>query len=148
MSLDNLYFTLSPKLNLQNSLWLASIHPLRRDFFFPAALKRNRNSAVCWQSEWECEPWGTEGREGVRRLCQWTSEIRDTGARTGKRMVIPAFRDSGTIVGFFIVGAKVLKLLSRICGVILLLLSSMTANAAAGGQGGWWTHSVSAQFPI
>lgn len=45
------------------------------------------------------------------------------------------FGDPGTIVGFVIVGAKVLKPLSRICGVILLLLSGVTANAAAGGQG-------------
>lgn len=45
------------------------------------------------------------------------------------------FGDSGTIVGFFIVGAKVSKPLSRICGVILLLLFGVTANAAAGGQG-------------
>lgn len=53
----------------------------------------------------------------------------------GRRLVIPVFGDSGTIVGFVIVGAKVLKPLSRICGVILLLLSGVTANAAAGGQG-------------
>lgn len=53
----------------------------------------------------------------------------------GRRLVIPVFGDSGTIVGFVIVGAKVLKPLSRICGVILLLLSGVTANAASGGQG-------------
>lgn len=90
----------------------------------------------------DCEPWGTEGTEGVRRLRQGTSEIREAGARTGKRMVIPVFRDSGTIVRFFIIGTKVLKLLSRICGVILLLLSNVTANAAAGGQGDGRTLSL------
>lgn len=57
-------------------------------------------------------------------------------------MVIPVFGDSATIVGFFIVGAKVVKPLSRICGVILLLLSSVTANAVAGGQGDGRTLSL------
>lgn len=112
--------------------------------FFPSRAEKKQKTQQSVFTKWmrDCQPWGTEGREGVRRLCQWTSEIRDTGARTGKRMVIPVFRDSGTIVGFFIVGAKVLKPLSRICGVILLLLSSVTANAAAGGRGDGRTLSL------
>lgn len=74
MSLDNLYFTLSPKFNLQNSLWLASIHPLRRDFFFSSrAEKKQKLSSVLtkWMRVWAVGDRGERRGETAVSVNEW-----------------------------------------------------------------------------
>lgn len=149
MSLDNLSFTLSPKFNLQNSLWLTSIHPLQS--LFPAVLKKkpkSRNSAECVHNVNE-RPWAV-GDRGDRRgetavsVNEWDKRHRSEDGEEDANSSVQGFWHNCLFLYRRRQSFKAAKQDLRSNSLVIIQRDSKCRS----WRSGWWRHSVSAQFLI